>query len=108
MSLGEVLESNTSLTDLNLSLNPIGDDGITCLGLSLASNHTLKTLEIEYSGFTELGVVSLATMLFHSTTIANILWDGNRKMSKEELKPRLEQCGLWTPSVAAVLFDSAF
>ena len=108
MSLCEGLEKNTSLTDLDLSFNEISNDGIACLSKSLASNHTLTTLRIENCQFTEHGIKSLARMLFQNTTIASILWDGNVMMSNEELKQMLEQCGLLTPSVAAVMFSHAF
>ena len=108
MSLCEGLEKNTSLTELDLSFNEISNDGIECLSKSLASNHTLTTLRIENCQFTEHGIKSLARMLFQNTTIASILWDGNVMTSYEELKQMLEQCGLLTPSVAAVMFIHAF
>ena len=107
MSLCEGLELN-SLTGLDLSFNEISNDGIECLSKSLASNHTLTTLRIENCQFTELGIKSLATMLFQNTTIATILWDGNVITSYEELKQMLEQGGLLTLSVAAVMFSRAF
>ena len=46
-------------------------------------------------------------MIFHNTTIATVLWDGNVKLSNEELKQLLEKCGLWTSSVANVSFGCA-
>ena len=104
VSLCEGLEKNTSLTDLDLNDNNICDDGIKRLSQSLASNHTLKTLQLQRCGFTEFGIKSLARMLFHNTTIATILWDENVKMTNEELMQMLKQCGLWTHSIAAILF----
>ena len=104
LSLCECLEQNTSLTDLDLSSNYISDDGIKCLSQSLVSNHVLKSLIIQRCGFTVFGIRSFANMLFHNTTIATILWDGNVKMTNEELMQMLKQCGLWTHSIAATLF----
>ena len=107
MLLCESLQKNRILTDLDLSGNDISDDGINYLSQSLAMNWTLITLKIKNSQFTELGIQSLASMLFQNTTIATILWDGNVKMTNQELKQMLEQCGLLTPSVAAILFCCA-
>ena len=108
MPLCESLEMNTSLTDLDLSCNNISNDGINYLSQSLTSNHALIMLKIKNCQFTEHGIKSLARMLFQNTTIATILWDGNVMMSNEELKQMLEQCGLLTPSVAAVMLSCAF
>ena len=108
MTLCEGLETNTSLTYLDLSRNNISDDGTIGLCQSLALNRTLTNLNISQCGLTVLGIESLARMLFQNTTIATILWDGNVMTSNEELKQMLEQCGLLTPSVAAVMFSHAF
>ena len=106
ITLCEGLETNTGLTDLDLSENSISDDGIKYLSQSLASNRTLTNLNISQCGLTVLGIESLATMLFQNTTIATILWD-ETIMSHEEVKQYLEELGLLSSSVAAVMFGCA-
>ena len=61
--LGKFLQQNTSLQSLNISLNPIGDDGITaiCNGLQLNDNTALLRL-IAASCFIK-STVSISNML---------------------------------------------
>lgn len=46
LELAQLLESNTTLTEINLNTNPISGKGVTHLAKALYKNGTLKTLKI--------------------------------------------------------------
>ena len=55
-----MLALNGSLTSLILSLNPIGDEGITHLLEALKQNKTLEKLDLQRCDITDAGVAPLA------------------------------------------------
>ena len=58
--LASSLTVNTSLEELGLSWNEIGDIGATHIGYALRHNHTLKKLGLKLCGITDIGLQALA------------------------------------------------
>ena len=70
--LAAVLEANTTLTNLNLSLNNIGSAGDESLATALKTNTNLTKLNLRSNNIGPAGGESLATELKTNTTLKNL------------------------------------
>ena len=61
--LARVLETNTTLTKLNLAENNVGNDGAAILAEALAQNQSLETLELFGNNISSLGASKLCDLL---------------------------------------------
>ena len=66
-SLAEALATNKHLEVLNISNNPLCDDGIQCLAQALPVNHYLKVLCLNSCGITDVGLEYLAKSIQHNS-----------------------------------------
>ena len=71
--LSDLLESNTTLTHLYLSLKgPIDPSGWSALARALTKNSTLKCLSLESSSFMDSGVLAFADALQRNSTLTQL------------------------------------
>ena len=70
--LAAVLETNTTLTNLDLQGNNIGPTGAESLSTALKTNTTLTHLDLSSNNIGPGGAVSLATALKTNTTLTNL------------------------------------
>ena len=59
--VGELLKVNNSLQELDMSFNPIDDDGVSAVADGLQCNNTLTKLNIGECGFSVKGTVVYKT-----------------------------------------------
>eukprot|EP00900_Chrysochromulina_parva_P006822 jgi/Chrpa1/16140/Chrysochromulina_OHIO_Genome00021933-RA len=71
-ALAASLERKTTLKELNLSMNGIGDDGARALATSLERNMTLETLDLRRSGIGADGARALAASLERNKTLETL------------------------------------
>ena len=65
--VGELLKVNNSLQELDMSDNPIGDDGMSSVADGLQCNNTLTKLNVNMCGFSVEGTVVFKTEFGHSS-----------------------------------------
>ena len=70
--IAAVLEANTTLTNLHLSINNIGPAGAESLATALKTNTTLTNLNLSDNNLGPAGAESLATALKTNTTLTNL------------------------------------
>jgi hypothetical protein len=78
------LTYNSSIVDVNLNGNPLGNEGGMALAQMLSKNNTLQKLDI---GNTELGtesVVALATVMKTNASITHLNMENPRLYSLQE------------------------
>ena len=75
--LAAVLETNTTLTNLNLSDNDLGPAGAESLATALKTNTTLTNLDLSVNNLGPAGAESLATALKTNTILTNLDLSGN-------------------------------
>ena len=75
--LAAVLKANTTLTNLNLSLNNIGSAGAESLATALKTNTNLTKLNLRSNNLGPAGGESLATGLKTNTTLKSLNLSGN-------------------------------
>ncbi len=71
------LQTNTTLTALNLEWNGIDAAGATALATVLQTNTTLTALNLEWNDIGAAGATALATALQTNTTLTELNLDGN-------------------------------
>ena len=59
--VGELLKVNNSLQELDISSNPIHDDGVSAVADGLQCNNTLTKLNVQLCGFSVKGTVVYKT-----------------------------------------------
>ena len=72
MMLGQGLSMNSSLTEIRLSANQIGDEGATAMGTALITNHTLTTLNLGDCQIGSAGCVVLGEGLGVNSSLTEI------------------------------------
>jgi Ran GTPase-activating protein (RanGAP) involved in mRNA processing and transport len=74
-SLGLMLRFNTSITDLDISANEIGDQGLKLLAECLPSNKVLRNLHLARNRIGAAGVKAeiLKSTLYSNFYIANVI-----------------------------------
>ena len=75
--VSRMLTVNRSLTSLDISGDPIGDDGVTHLAEALKQNKTLQKLDISHCGITDAGVAPLAEALQVNSSLRWLNVQGN-------------------------------
>ena len=75
--LATALETNTTLTNLNLSGNNLGPSGAESLATALKRNTTLTNLNLCGNNLGPAGAGSLATALKRNTILTNLDFSGN-------------------------------
>ena len=76
-SLATALKTNTSLSNLNFSGNNLGPAGAESLATALKTNTTLTNLNMSVNNLGPGGAESLATVLKTNTTLTNLDLSGN-------------------------------
>jgi hypothetical protein len=77
--LAEALHNNTTLEELYIFNNRVGDKGVYCLAQVLAENNTtLKALSLGYNDITDEGADYLAEMLKRNRTLIELWLPWNR------------------------------
>ena len=71
-SLSQILTVNSSLTNLNLSHNSIGDTGANSLFQALTRNSTLTNLNLSHNSIGDIGAKSLFTAIARNSTLTNL------------------------------------
>ena len=65
------------LTELNISFNRIGDNGIVCIATALETNTTMRTLDVWDCDISDVGVKSLAKALTVNRSLHKLNMNGN-------------------------------
>eukprot|EP00812_Abedinium_dasypus_P003266 NODE_1402_length_1151_cov_323.447080.p1 GENE.NODE_1402_length_1151_cov_323.447080~~NODE_1402_length_1151_cov_323.447080.p1 ORF type:complete len:335 (+),score=116.77 NODE_1402_length_1151_cov_323.447080:116-1006(+) len=76
-ALAAALQHNTTLKELYLRGNRIGDDGAKALAAALRHNTTLTVLDLEDNKIGDGGAEALAAALQHNTTLETLLLSHN-------------------------------
>ena len=71
-SLSKALTANSSLTDLDLSYNSIGDDGAASLSEALTANSSLTDLNLSGNSIGAVGAASLSQALTANSSLTNL------------------------------------
>lgn len=75
--LGSVVGINSTLTKLNLAHNTFGDLGTQLLGQSLKVNSSLRSLDLSYNAIMPRAAMVLMNALCHNETLTFLNVDGN-------------------------------
>lgn len=76
--VSRLLESNNTITDLNLSANQITHKGWREISEALKKNKKLRTLSLDYNKITDEDVAVIADGLRQSTTLRSVDLEANR------------------------------
>ena len=74
ISISEMIKINHTLQVLNISLNPIGDEGIAAIARTL-DNARISVLDVHYCNITVTGAKSLAAGLKINYTLKSLIVD---------------------------------
>ena len=77
ITLVKVLKENTTLQELDVSINSIGEGGATALAVMLKENRTLQHLDVSSNSIGERGATALAEMLKENTTLQQLTVGNN-------------------------------
>ncbi|KAL0206005.1 hypothetical protein P9112_001312 [Eukaryota sp. TZLM1-RC] len=77
-ALARALESNSTLTELNLRRNNITDEGASALARALESNSSLTTLDLQFNNITDEGASALARALESNSTLTRLSLQNNK------------------------------
>ena len=76
--IAEAIGKNTTLQELDISHNEIGDDGIIAIGQQLQFNNTLRYLNVSANKITNVGAVCIAEALHVGTALHEVDISENR------------------------------
>jgi Ran GTPase-activating protein (RanGAP) involved in mRNA processing and transport len=82
-AIAKALCANSALVKLDLSYNQIGDNGVEALVQALHSNSTLKILDLTCNKIGNRGAKSLAEALCHNSCLQCLKLSGNLKISED-------------------------
>eukprot|EP01087_Luapelamoeba_hula_P024976 TRINITY_DN9696_c0_g1_i1.p1 TRINITY_DN9696_c0_g1~~TRINITY_DN9696_c0_g1_i1.p1 ORF type:complete len:1325 (+),score=299.28 TRINITY_DN9696_c0_g1_i1:269-4243(+) len=71
-ALAAVLERNTTITELNLSENEIGDDGIVPISRMLEKNKAIKSLDLTFNKLSDKGIKHISACLNNNVFITEL------------------------------------
>ena len=77
VSLSKALSVNSSLTNLDLSDNTVGDSGAVSLSQALAVNSSLTNLDLTRNSIRDFGAASLSQALSVNSSLTNLDLSGN-------------------------------
>eukprot|EP00985_Skeletonema_marinoi_P000870 scaffold355_cov161-Skeletonema_marinoi.AAC.3 len=77
-ALAEALKYNNTLTRLNLADNEISDSGARALAAALKVNSSLQDLRLGFNRITDKGAVAMAEALQENSTLNALSLDGNK------------------------------
>ena len=77
-AIADMLAVNTKLTHLSLESNQIGDEGAHALANALKVNSTLTSIVLGYNRIGDVGAHHIADMMRNNTTIINIYLGNNQ------------------------------
>jgi ATP-dependent RNA helicase DHX33 len=83
LHIGEILNSTSAISRLELGDNPIGDRGLQPIFDALKQNTSLKYLNIHGCGMTDAGVASLAYGLYANDTLEELHLQSNSAVTDE-------------------------
>jgi len=90
-------QASTTLEELNLSHNKLGNAGAECLSSMLKVNSSLKLLDISSNGLTDEGVAFMCDSLLLNATLQHLFMSGNNVTSTSRIAGVLEiNCYLLT------------
>ncbi|KAF9432945.1 hypothetical protein BGZ76_010115, partial [Entomortierella beljakovae] len=77
LALSEALKTNNTLTALHLRTNSIGNEGALALSKALKTNTTLTALDLRYNSIGSEGALALTEALKTNTTLTTLDLEGN-------------------------------
>ena len=87
--LAEALKGSTTVTNLSLNWNLIGDRGIAAIGEMLLVNESILELELVKNNFGDAGAIALAEGIFHHRNLGvlevrdnNLTWTGKDAIAR--------------------------
>ncbi len=89
---------NTTLTELNLKGNSLGEGGGQTIAAALRENHTLTELNLGYNSLGEGGGQAIAAALRVNTTLTDLNLEHNSLGEGAEDRPLLRHCAKITRS----------
>lgn len=75
---GSILEYNSTLVEIRLGGNKLGDAGVKALALGLSSNHALQRLELDWNLISDSGGEALAESLLNNGSLKTLDLSGNQ------------------------------
>ncbi|KAK3099994.1 hypothetical protein FSP39_013199 [Pinctada imbricata] len=78
ISIGEALEQNSVLTELDLSWNHLRQTGAVAICSGLINNYSLKTLNLSWNGFGMEGCHEMGKSLMQNRTLTDLDLSANR------------------------------
>jgi len=95
MAIGAALIVNTSLTELHLWKNNIGEAGARAVGACVASNRSLTFLGLSFNHINDAGARCLCDEIerAHNTTLTTLWLEGNDDITEavqRELEERMK------------------
>ena len=76
--IARLLESNSTITDLNISANQITHQGWRAISEALKKNTKLRTLSLDYNQITDEDLAVLADGFRHCTSLRSVDLEANR------------------------------
>jgi len=80
---GEYLKTNSTLVELNINENNLGDEGAKALAEGLKANKTLKSLDLSLNYIGDEGAKAIAAMLDVNKTLTSLTISGNEIQDAE-------------------------
>jgi len=94
VKIAEYLESNKPILRIDLDHNRLNDDDAILISQALQTNMNLETLYIQSNNFTSIGVKSLLTCVFDSSSL-NAISESNHTLGRMNIfheDNELEDC----------------
>ena len=78
VALAKAIQTNTTLTELKLSYNTIADAGAAALTVTIQTNTTLTRLDVSYNTITDAGAAALAEGIQINSTLTELNLSQNK------------------------------
>ena len=94
--LAVALEENSTLKELNLELNAIGDEGAMAIARSLEEklNHSVEVLNLGGNTLSNVGTTALAEALEDNGTLHTLILSSNEIESAEQLAESISEVNI--------------
>jgi NLR family CARD domain-containing protein 3 len=83
VEIAALLSTNSTITDLNVSDNDIGDDGVILIGDALLRNTSITRIDLSDNSIGLNGVKHLADAMTVNSTVTELELSGNYRISKK-------------------------